>query len=472
MATMVLLVLANLFSCVNMIIWRNNMRDIPIYADIVAHWWSVFPQLLYVNFACLAKFVWYMSRPGSGVFLYDNRRKINRIDAIMLGVAFLLLVPCQTFAFYGRYSIMEDWGPWSRVYLDMKLILIGVLPQTLMVIMSTVFNVMTLRNIIMHRRKGFDKETRIGSNARINKYLFLAISSSIFMLFGNIWSFYPLIPTYLSQISDRENFPYIFVPISDVVKTMHRKTFVTRFMLDLSPDVTRSNGGFFLSIPVVGMYFFAFFGLGKEARKMHRDNIRWIAHLVGWRWQSKESSRSSDPEKSFFPRGWRSLAIFRRVLPSNRSRRVPVAPFELPSNSSSQPLEKVVLDIGPHMASRARLADQNDEDHSSRLSMHKPLPQSPSQSPTTSNDEQSQSHDVVSSVKGQTLYPFAHPPTGSTGDVVQTGVQSLSRPQRKPPLPPPSRDMSSIDYAEQGHPQFALLPVPPPAYSRERQYWV
>ncbi|PVF97339.1 hypothetical protein CPB86DRAFT_760397 [Serendipita vermifera] len=465
---MIMLILCNLFSGINMIIWKNNIRDIPIYADIVAHWWSVFPQLLYVNFACFAKFVWYMSRPRSTVFLYDNRQRINRIDAMMLGGVYLLLAPFEILSYFGRYGIMEDFGPYFVVYFDMKAFLLNVLPLTLMVIMSVTFNVMTLRNLVVRRRKGLGGDTRIGSSAQMTKYLLLAISSSVFMVFGNIWGVYWVVKIYFLHMNDHESFPHVFVPVSEVMKTIHRKIFWTRIILDMSPDATRSNGGMFLTIPIVGMYFFAFFGLGKEARKMHRDNIRWIGHLLGCEWQRKEASGLSHTEN---PQRWRSFSIFKRAILSNRDRMMPMAPFELPSDNSSQPLERMALNSDRSIANKARVADRIDESHQPSLSMHKP-PLSPPQTPNTPINEASRPHGSVTSGKRKLSPTLPLLAADSTNDIVQNGLHSLSFPQHKPPMPPLDRHASSINNGQQSQPQFAPLPVPPPAYSRERQYLV
>ncbi|PVF97337.1 hypothetical protein CPB86DRAFT_798181 [Serendipita vermifera] len=424
-----------------------------------------------------------MSRPGSAVFLYDNLRTINRVDAMLLGGAFLLLVPFRTFTFNGRYAIMEDVGPWHTVYMDMKIILLVTIPLTLLTIISVVFNAMTLRNVIMRRRKGSSGDTRIGDSAHMNKYLLLAISSSGFMLFGDILGLYPTVKEYLLQMNDHEQFPHVFVPISEVMKTIHEKVFWTRTILEMSPDSMRSRAGFFFSIPVAGMYFFAFFGLGKEARKTHRDNIKWIAQLLGWKWQNKEASGSSDPETPHFSQRWRFFSIFRRVVPSSRNK-VLVTPFEPLSNNSSQSFERVSLDSVRHSAGKGRVADGIDESRRASLSMHKsPFP--PSQSLDTSINEASQPHGAVTSGKRRTSptspllagavtsgkrQPSPTPPllaADSTNVIVQNGLHSLSHPQRKPPIPPLDRHASSINNAQQSRPQFAPLPVPPPAYSPE-----
>ncbi|PVF97348.1 hypothetical protein CPB86DRAFT_454881 [Serendipita vermifera] len=33
-AAMVIIIIGNFFTCVNMVVWRNNIRDVPIYSDI------------------------------------------------------------------------------------------------------------------------------------------------------------------------------------------------------------------------------------------------------------------------------------------------------------------------------------------------------------------------------------------------------------------------------------------------------
>ncbi|PVF97342.1 hypothetical protein CPB86DRAFT_785975 [Serendipita vermifera] len=452
-AALILLLIANLISCVNMIIWRNNVRDAPIYADIVSHWWSVFPQLLYVTLACFAKFVWHMSRPGSAVFLYDDRRKINRVDAMMFGGAALILVPFEALTYDGRYGILEDFGPWITAYTDMKRILLETVPLTLLTIMSTVFNAMTLRNIIRRRKQGSGGDEKVDSNARINKYTFLAITSLTFLLFGVIWNWYGMTKSYLLRM---DRYDHVFVPLSEFRKTIHRKFFWTRATLDRVPDVKIMLRGYFLSIPVSGMYFFVVFGLGKEARQTHRDNFQRIARLLGWKRQANEASESSDPEQSHSRRKWRLPAIFKRVFPSRRNSKVLVAPFDLPSNTSSPSLEKVDSDTGHHTTGKARLPGQINADRPPSLSMHKPSLPSPFQSSSASNDEQPQAHGAVSSGKRR-------PPT----DGVQTGLESLPRPQHKPPLPPSARPANSNDNGEQNRPEVTPLSVPPPAYAPE-----
>ncbi|CAG8627354.1 9202_t:CDS:2, partial [Acaulospora colombiana] len=381
----------------------------------------------------------------------------------------------STFAF--RYGILEDFGPQSITYYDLKMIFVNFLPMILAVIVSIVFNALTLRNVLIHRRKRQDGDATERSNPPILKYLLLTNSSSVLMIFGNGWALYSYTKYYLLQINDHELYPDLFVPISEVMETIHKKFFLTRFMMDVNPDGVIINGGFFVTIPIVGMYFFAFFGLGAEARKMHRENVKWVAHLLGWRQEGKEEEECPAPKQSHgFLQKKIFLSIFKRVLPSNRNRRVPVDPFELPSNTSSQCLEKGVLDVGPNTAGKVGRTDQVLADPPPRRSMHKsPLPPSLPSPSTPIEGGKAQRYSAVTPVQDEPP-PFLPLSSTVTDGVVPTGLRSLLRPQRKPPLPPPSHHANSIGNGEQSHPQSLALPVPPPAYtpetlSRERQYW-
>lgn len=379
---------------------------------------------------------------------------------MIFGGAFLLLVPLRTFTFGGRYGILEDFGPSPAIYLDMKLLFLINLPLILMTIMSVVFNAMTLRNIIMRRKKGPDGDKKIGSNAHMNKYLFVAVTSSAFMLFGTIWCLYALFKFYLLRMGDHENFPYVFVPLSEIMKTINQKVFWTRFISDLDPDGLTMQRGHVLTIPACGIYFFVCFGLGKEARQMHRDNFQRIVRLLGWGRQNSEALESFDLGQSHSCQRWRLLAIFRRIFPPRHNQKVSVAPFDIPSYSPSPSLEKGVLNICLHAPNKARAPGQINTSPPPSLSMYNPSHPSLSQSSNTSNEELAQPHNAISSRKRRP----PHLPTYSTNDGMQTGLESLSYPPNKPPLPPSARPVGSIDNTKQGHPQFVALLAPPPAY--------
>ncbi|PVF97346.1 hypothetical protein CPB86DRAFT_798189 [Serendipita vermifera] len=293
------------------------------------------------------------------------------------------------------------------------------------------------------------------------------------MIFGNVWGFQPYVKNYFLNMDDREHYP-VFVSFSEVMETKPRKSFYTRFMLDVIPGAVRVNSGFILSLPLIGMYFFAFFGFGKEARKTYRDNIKWVARLLGWRQQDVERSGDSDSEQSshfFFIQRKKFVAMFKRVFPRNRSRRIPVVPYQVPSDASSGHIEKETLDIRP------TAPDQVNANRPQRRSVHKPrLHPSPRSSDTPIEDEEAQAHSLVASSHAQSSSNPPNLPSDSPNDIIQTGLHSLPHPQRKAPLPPPDRRTNSVDNVRRDHPQIVPLPVPPPAYSpetsRERQHLV
>ncbi|PVF97345.1 hypothetical protein CPB86DRAFT_454618 [Serendipita vermifera] len=352
----------------------------------------------------------------------------------------------------------------------MKVFFINVVPLILAAIASIIFNVLTLVNVVIRRRKRLDADATERPNPPIIKHLLHTSSSTVLMIFGNVWGIQPYVKDYFLNMHDRENYP-VFVPFSEVMKTKPQKSFYTRFILDVIPDTIRLNSGFILSLPLIEMYFFAFFGFGKEARKTYRDNIKWVAHLLGRRQEDVERSGQSDAKQPFHffsIQRKKFVAMFKRVFPRNRSRRIPVVPFEIPSDASSGHIEKEILDIRP--------TAPNNANRPQRRSMHKPrLPPSRS-SDAPIEDEEAQTHSLVAPSEAQSSSLPPNLPSDSPDDIIQTGLQSLPRPQRKAPLPPPDRRTNSIDDVQRHQPQIVPLPVPPPAYSpetsRERQHLV
>ncbi|CAG8715793.1 17601_t:CDS:1 [Acaulospora colombiana] len=243
------------------------------------------------------------------------------------------------------------------------------------------------------------------------------------------------------------------------------------------PDAIRANGVFYTSLPLIGIYLFVFFGLGAEARKMHRDNIKWLAQLLGWRQHGKEESGDTDTSQSYnsFSSQTKKLsATFKQVFSSNRSRGVTIVPFQIKSDISPGCLEKGVLDI------RLTTPDQTNANYPPRHSKHKTLLHPPSPPSDTSIEEgDTEPHNATDFLGSQRASFLPRFSMDSTNDIVETKLHSLPRPQCKPPLPPPSQSTNSVDNTnmEQSHPQLAPLPVPPPAYSsttfpRARQSWI
>ncbi|KAG8770226.1 hypothetical protein FRC15_004185 [Serendipita sp. 397] len=87
------LILGSTLILVNTCIWRGNTRNIPIYADIVAHIWGIYCLTLYAAMLCVNKLIWTISRPAPSVKVYDSRLRMNRIDILVCVGLPLLLSP-------------------------------------------------------------------------------------------------------------------------------------------------------------------------------------------------------------------------------------------------------------------------------------------------------------------------------------------------------------------------------------------
>jgi hypothetical protein len=147
------------------------------------------------------------------------------------------------------------------------------------------------------------------------------------MLFGVMWSFYPLAKEYFPNIHDPVNYPYLFVPLDEIMKTIDQKRYYTRIILDLSPGFTLNQAGFLVTIPVTGIYFFLFFGIGKEARKMYQDRLRSIIRLFQLGKRTSNDQDTNDPKHPtmvFLSSSWRGLPLF------NRNPMPVITPLELP----------------------------------------------------------------------------------------------------------------------------------------------
>jgi hypothetical protein len=159
----------------------------------------------------------------------------------------------------------------------------------------------------------------------MKKHMFFASFSAILMLFGSIWAIYPIITDYFPYIHDPVDPAPLFVPIDKVMKTIGRKSYYTRFTVDLSPSSALNQAGFLITIPAIGVYLFLFFGVGKEARKMYQDRFRGFVRLLQWARRAPNDQDTNDPKQpilAFLPSSWRGLPLL--------NRKPVITPFELP----------------------------------------------------------------------------------------------------------------------------------------------
>ncbi|KAG8776163.1 hypothetical protein FRC15_012088 [Serendipita sp. 397] len=272
------LALGNLLICINMCIWRNNTRNIPIYSDFVAYIWTMYGIVGSLNFLCVHKFVWNMTKPGSSLKIYDNRTHYNRVDIFLTTILPILWSPLMLVTLKARYMIYEDLGPVSFTQRSLEWVLITLVPGLVITITSIWFVVLTMINVWRARHIEPPKRvTELGqlrldrsfSREKVVKYLAFSIFCMTGLVFSCIWNLVPIILD-----SRTENPLYAKSDIRGNIRQL-RLIYITP-RNEVNPANVSSRKGFFLSIPVTGVVPLIFFGLGSEALKTYRS---WLQNL-------------------------------------------------------------------------------------------------------------------------------------------------------------------------------------------------
>ncbi|KAG8750886.1 hypothetical protein FRC14_008318 [Serendipita sp. 396] len=273
------LALGNLLICINMCVWRDSIRDIPIYSDIVAIIWSVYTPTIYLNLFCFHKFVWNITRPGSSLKIYDNRIKYNRVDIFLTTILPILWVPITLITLQGRYTIVEDFGPFGFSPMSLESVLVGGVPVVVITVASVYFVVLTMTNVWRSRHieppkrvmeVGHLRFDRTLPRRKVMKYLAMSTITLVGVVFGCIWVLVPPL-----QTLTREHPWYTKSDIRGNIRQLPLTYTVTRY--ELSPITITNHSVFFVSIPVMGVVLFVFFGLGPEAFKTYRN---WLQNLL------------------------------------------------------------------------------------------------------------------------------------------------------------------------------------------------
>ncbi|KAG8853484.1 a-factor receptor [Serendipita sp. 411] len=267
------LVLGYLLILINMCIWRNNTRNIRVYSDIVARIWDVYPSALYVCIFCFNKFVWNMTRPEPSRKIYDEHTGTNRFDAFICIGFPLLWSPISLICSSGRYTIVEDLGPWPTSSISLASFFVDIVPIGLATMASAVFSVLTASNILRSQEgKRYGTHIRSSANYRelestmVMKYLILSFIGVTETIFGFLWSLGRWLhedqPWYKTLALDIRQVPLIYT--------------TTRHDLLWHLD-TSTIKGFLISLPLAGIQLFLLFGLGFEARQTYRS---WLWTFV------------------------------------------------------------------------------------------------------------------------------------------------------------------------------------------------
>ncbi|KAG8848578.1 a-factor receptor [Serendipita sp. 411] len=283
-----------IFGCaliaVNMCIWRNNIRDIPIYCDFVARVLDIYPITLYLSISCFNKFVWNMTKPEPSRKIYDTHTHNNRLDAFICMGFSLLWLPICIIGSPGRYAINEDIGPWPVGRMTVVSFLVHIIPLGSATMASVVFSILTALNISRSRtgkRYGplirSSPKYRDLERSRLLKYLMVSVIGVVENILGFIWSlqlwfhhFEEEIPWYATFTSSMQQMPLVY-------KARRH-------------DLTRQSAlvmkGFLIALPLVGIQLFLLFGLGSEARQMYRSRLWTLAEFlkapVIYKWLKKQ----------------------------------------------------------------------------------------------------------------------------------------------------------------------------------------
>ncbi|KAG8841797.1 hypothetical protein FRB91_004676 [Serendipita sp. 411] len=306
------LALGNLLICINLCVWRNSTRNIPIYSDFVAHIWGMYSIIIYLNLLCFHKFVWNMTRPGSSLKICDKRKEYNRIDMFLTVVLPILWTPVNLLTLQGRYVIIEDLGPSYVSVVSLESTLIRCVPMLLITVMSVWFVVQALINV-WHAQKipTVKRVTDLGhsyfyrdlTTTKAIRYLAMSTSALFGLIFGCVWAVLPVLQ------SLKEDDPRcIRSSIHENIRQLPLIYITPRYEL-INPRIITYIKVFHISTPIMGIILFVFFGLGSEALTRYHvwlqnlssflklpllsDFLRTRASRLGW---LNEGVRPVDPD--------------------------------------------------------------------------------------------------------------------------------------------------------------------------------
>ncbi|KAG8858993.1 hypothetical protein FRB91_008959, partial [Serendipita sp. 411] len=253
-----------------MFIWRGNTRNIPIYSDIVARFWSIFTIAIHMSILCLTKFIWIISRPAPTIKLYDGWRRMNLIDGFLcIGVP-LLMLPIDHFRSLGRYLIIEDLGPRIYIVLSVDSFLIDLVPTSLASVLSVGYSCMSCYNFWRSTPgyPGPDSHVELQHQHRIlSTSQRLKYSSLLYIRIG-------LNPQGYDPWYTVNSFMHINERDRGVI------TWTREFLETEQQPFAQNIAGFACALPLIGIFLFLWFGLGSEVRKSYMEWIEALGAVI------------------------------------------------------------------------------------------------------------------------------------------------------------------------------------------------
>ncbi|KAG8774758.1 a-factor receptor [Serendipita sp. 398] len=281
------LIAGNGLLLVNTCIWRGNVRNIPIYCDIVALFWSVYPQALYMCILCVSKFIWTISKPAPSIRVYDGRRRTNIIDACLCIGFPVLTAPFMGYLFTARYTVIEDLGPWPAVMISTDRFFIDAVPIVLASFMIIRFNYLSCYNFwySKHEKPSSDgnvalqSQRRALSTSQVSKYTLMSFVTVCGTAYGATSVLFPYI---YRTLEPGEGYQWYNVVSLTNDQWSDRKIHIhTREWIEANDLVEKQSLiGFAYTLPFIGIQVFLCFGLGSEARKTYVGWIRAFINLI------------------------------------------------------------------------------------------------------------------------------------------------------------------------------------------------
>ncbi|KAG8848576.1 hypothetical protein FRB91_010699 [Serendipita sp. 411] len=304
------LILGCALIAVNMCIWRNNTRSIPIYGDIVSRIWAVYHITLYLTVSCFNKFVWNITKPAPSLRVYDARTEYNRIDAfICIGLS-VLWSPIILISNPGRYTVLEDLGPWILGFRSLIGFFANVVPMGMATLASVVFSILTSLNLSRSRQwkhgsailgptEPHQRLYRDLGTSLVWRYWILSVIGVVETIFGFLWSLYPWLRGLDIRVETQHW--YTIFELKNNIRQLPLVYSSKRREITESGTQTALEV-YLITLPLIGIQLFLLFGLGSEARQRYRSWLSTLCELLAfpkaYRWLERHVRRVQ------WRRGW------------------------------------------------------------------------------------------------------------------------------------------------------------------------
>ncbi|KZV83947.1 putative fungal pheromoneG-protein-coupled receptor [Exidia glandulosa HHB12029] len=250
---------------VNSIVWHHSLENpAPIYCDISTKITMGLSMAIPLSSLCINRRLHNIATMSSVAVTKAQKRRDVIIDTLIAFVIPLIFMAVHYTMQGHRYDIIENYGCWPATYPTAPAYVLVIAPPVVVCSISLVYATLSLRAFI-RRRTEFNqllKSSSTGLNS--GRYFRLMALASSEVLIGLPTSLYFLI-TDLKTIGVKpwiswEDTHYNFGFINYYPAYYFKFNRATQVALELNR----------WTFPFIAFIFFAFFGIGEEARKNYR----------------------------------------------------------------------------------------------------------------------------------------------------------------------------------------------------------